>query len=161
MADSQKNEAFVEPSREDIIKITRQHVNAMENTSADEVWILAGMHQLILYTIGRKSGQPHTITVPYWTDANGHRIVVASFAGAKQHPAWYLNLTDKKANGEVKVRTQTKTYWSRPEILDGDDYERTWAALTADRAFYNDYQSRCVDSRRIPLIRLPETRSAS
>ena len=37
----------------------------------------------------------------------------------------------------------------------GDDYTETWTALTADRAYYNGYQTRCT--RRIPLVRLPET----
>jgi hypothetical protein len=39
-------------------------------------------------------------------------------------------------------------------VLDGADYDVTWAALTADRPFYIDYQSRTT--RRIPLVRLPE-----
>jgi hypothetical protein len=46
-----------------------------------------------------------------------------------------------------------------PEILHGDDYTTTWQLLTEDRAWYNDYQART--DRRIPLVRLPETRPAS
>ena len=49
-------------------------------------------------------------------------------------------------------------FGSVPEILDGDDYTRTWAGLTADRAWYDDYQAKT--ERRIPLVRLPETRPA-
>jgi hypothetical protein len=51
-----------------------------------------------------------------------------------------------------------RQFWSSPEILDGEDYERTWQGLTADRAWYNDYQAKT--DRRIPLVRLPETRPA-
>jgi hypothetical protein len=43
-------------------------------------------------------------------------------------------------------------------ILDGDEYEQTWALLNADRAWYDDYQAKT--DRRIPLVGLPETRPA-
>lgn len=113
---------------------------------------------MIIVTTGRRSGQEHKITVPYWLDSNGHRIVVASFAGAPGHPAWYLNLADRSANPEVLCTVQGGAFWSRPEILDGDEYVTTWAALTADRPFSKDYQAET--ERRIPLVRLVENRPA-
>ena len=154
----QRNEPFDRPPREEIPVISRAHVAAQEASADDLVWVAAGMHHLIIVTTGRKSGREHKVTVPYWLDPNGHRVVVASFAGAPQHPAWYLNLTDDSANPEVLCKVQGRQFWSRPEILDGDDYKTTWAALTADRPFYNDYQSETP--RRIPLVRLAETRPA-
>lgn len=84
--------------------------------------------------------------------------MVASFAGAPTHPAWYLNLADRSANPEVRCRVQGDQFWARPEILDGDEHANTWAALTADRPFYNDYQAET--DRRIPLVRLVDTRPA-
>ena len=93
-----------------------------------------------------------------WRDTQGRRIVVASFAGAAGHPAWYLNLADRDANPEVLVKHQGGAYWSVPDILEGDEYEQTWALLTADRAWYDDYQAKT--DRRIPLVALPETRPA-
>ena len=158
MPTSQKNEPFDEPPITEIPGISRMHVSAMEQTDDDMVWIGAGMHQLLLRTIGRKSGKEHKVALPYWVDDNGQRIVVASFAGATQHPAWYLNLTDKKANAEVYVKVQDSAFWAEPEILDGDEYQRIWDALTEDRPYYRDYQTRC--DRRIPLVRLVERRPA-
>ena len=154
----QRNEPFDRPPREEIPVISRAHVAAQETSADDQVWVAAGMHHVIIVTTGRKSGREHKVTLPYWVDANGHRVVVASFAGALQHPAWYLNLADRSANPEVLCKVQGGQFWSQPEILDGDDYETTWAALTADRPFYNDYQSETP--RRIPLVRLAETRPA-
>ena len=84
--------------------------------------------------------------------------MVASFAGAPDHPAWFHNLANSSANPEVLVREKQHAYWSVAEILDADDYQRIWSELTADRPFYLDYQTRC--ERRIPLLRLPETRPA-
>jgi deazaflavin-dependent oxidoreductase (nitroreductase family) len=155
-ATGQGHEEFVEPSRDEIPGISRQHVQAMEASDDDAVWVLAGMHHVVIHTIGRKSGNEHKVALPYWQDPDGHRVVVGSFSGAPQHPSWYLNLTDKTANPEVKVRVQGRQFWADAEILDGDDYEQTWAGLTADRDYYNDYQSRT--DRRLPLVRLRELR---
>jgi len=152
-------QAWETPSLEEIPKISRMHVGAMEQSDDDMVWVQAGMHHVLLRVVGRKSGKEHKVALPFWRDANGDRIVVASYAGADEHPAWFLNLQDRKANPEVLVRVQGgKQFWSRADILDGDDYRRTWEALTADRAWYTDYQAKT--DRRIPLVRLPETRPA-
>jgi deazaflavin-dependent oxidoreductase (nitroreductase family) len=144
---------------DEIPKITRMHVEAMQQSEDDAVWRPAGQHLVLLRVIGRKSGREQKVALPIWRDAQGHRIVVASFGGAPQHPDWFLNLRDREANPEVLVRAQGgKRFWSRVEILDGDEYTRTWEALTSDRAWYRDYQAKT--DRRIPLVRLPETRSA-
>jgi F420H(2)-dependent quinone reductase len=148
----QRNQPFQEPPHSQIPAITASHVAAMENSDAGEVWIAAGMRHLILRTIGRRSGTEHKVALPYWVDLDGHHIVVASFAGADTHPAWYLNLTDPDRNGQVLVSEQHESYSASPQILDGDDYRRMWNALCADRPFYNEYQTRT--SRRIPLVRL-------
>jgi deazaflavin-dependent oxidoreductase (nitroreductase family) len=159
VVDSQANQPFVEPPADQIPVISRAHVEAMEATDAEEVWVGAGMPQIVLRTVGRKSGKPHKVALPIWIDPDGHAIVVASFAGAAQHPAWYLNLADRKANREVFVRDRRHAFWAEPEILQDEEYERVWWALTADRPYYNDYQSRT--ERRIPLVRLVERRPAS
>ena len=155
---AQGHEEFVEPTRDEIPGISRQHVAAMESSDADPVWSMAGMRHVLLYTVGRRSGNVHKVALPYWEDPDGNRVVVGSFAGAPQHPAWYLNLTDRTANPELLVREQGTLYWADVQDLDGDDYARTWAGLTADRAYYNDYQSRT--ERRLPLIRLVRRRDA-
>ena len=154
----QRNEPFDRPPREEIPAISRAHVAAQESSDDDVVWVAAGMHHVIIVTTGRKTGREHKVTVPYWVDSTGQRVVVASFAGAPEHPAWYLNLADRSANPEVLCKVQGGRFWSRPEILDGDDYLKTWAALTNDRPFYNDYQAET--KRRIPLVRLAEARPA-
>jgi len=160
VSESQKVEQnFETPSYDEIPHISRGHVAAMEQSDDDAVWIIGGgQHMILLRVIGRRSGNEQKVALPFWRDPDGHRIVVASFAGAPQHPAWFLNLQDRRANPEVLCRVQGGQFWSVPEILDGDDYTRTWAALTADRAWYTDYQANT--DRRIPLVRLAETRPA-
>ena len=154
----QEAEPFVEPPREEIPGISRNHVAYMESTDEDQAWVLAGMHHVILQTVGRRSGTQHKVALPFWRDPDGGRVVVASFSGAPQHPSWYLNLSDRTANPEVLVRVQGGSFWGEAQVLEGEEYVRTWAGLTADRPWYNDYQSRT--GRRIPLVRLVERRPA-
>jgi deazaflavin-dependent oxidoreductase (nitroreductase family) len=158
MTESQRAEEFVEPPRHEVPAISRAHDAAMEASDDDAVWGMAGMQYVVLTTRGRRTGKEHKVALPFWRDADGHRIVTASFSGAPQHPAWYLNASDKSANPEVHVRVQGGAHWASFDVLEGEEYERTWAALTADRPWYADYQTRC--ERRIPLARLVERRPA-
>jgi deazaflavin-dependent oxidoreductase (nitroreductase family) len=159
MGESQKVvQDWETPSLEEIPVISRGHVAYMESTDDPSAWTQGGMAHVVLRTIGRKSGNEAKVALPTWVDEQGHRVVVASFAGAKGHPHWYLNLSDRQANPEVLCKVAGKAYWSVPEILEGEEYDRIWAQLTADRAWYNDYQAKT--DRRIPLVRLPETRPA-
>jgi len=155
MAESQKNEPYEEPPRDEIPGVSRMHVQAME-AGIEEAWTGAGMKQLMLRTVGRKSGNEHKVALPYWVDPEGRKIVVASFAGAPTHPHWYFNLEDKDANPEVQITTQDGSQWATADPLDGDEYQRIWDLLTADREFYRDYQTRT--DRQIPLVRLVEQR---
>lgn len=152
--ESQKNEAFETPSRDVILALTPLHVQALETSNDDSVWVAAGMHHLLLTTTGRKSGNTHKTPLPYWKDSDRHRIVVASFAGAERNPSWYHNLADKDANPTVRVQEREHVWHSAAEILEGDEYDLIWAALTSDRPFYIAYQTKT--ERVIPLVRLPE-----
>ena len=159
MTESQHVEMLWETPSVDVIPtISKQHVEAMETVDDPNVWLVAGMHHVLLQTIGRKSGNAHKVALPFWRDPDGHPILVASFAGSPQNPAWYLNISDRAANPEVLVRDAGGSWYADPVDLDGDDYDKTWAALTADRAWYRDYQAKT--SRRIPLVRLVRLRDA-
>jgi deazaflavin-dependent oxidoreductase (nitroreductase family) len=148
---------FQTPTPEQIVAISAKHVAMMETSDADDTWIWVGMEHLLLHTVGRRTGNQHKVALPFWRDPEGRRVVVASFGGAPTDPAWFLNLSDRTANPEVLVRVQGGLFWSKAEILDGDDYAATWAALVADRPWYDDYVVK-AGGRRIPLVRLPETR---
>lgn len=115
-----------------------------------------GMHHLLMWTVGRKSGRTNICCLPFWIDPDEHRIVVASLAGGPRNPAWYHNLADRSANPEVLVRDKRHRFHAQAEILEGPDRERIWNLLVIDRPFYVDYQART--ERQIPLVRLVETR---
>ncbi len=143
------DQAWETPSPEAIVGISKWQIAEMEADPLNECWNLAGMPHIILHTMGRKTGARHKVALPTWTDAEGHLIVVASFAGARQHPAWFFNIKDAPS---ATIRTPTGLDERSIEVLSGDDYNATWAALVADRAWYADYQA--ATERQIPLLRL-------
>lgn len=155
-----KSEQHVEmlwetPTHDEIVDLTKAHVGGMEATDADVVWQQAGMHHILIENVGRKSGTVHKVALPTWNDDAGNRIVVASFAGHERNPSWFVNVRDREANPRVRCRVQTGAFWSEHEILEGEERNRIWELLTADRAWYRDYQAKT--ERLIPLVRLPET----
>src|SRR5262245_7123996 len=149
-------QTWATPSYDEITEITRMHVQALEASDDDAAWVLAGMHHIVVETIGNRSGRIHKVALPIWRDPANDRIVVASFAGAPRNPAWFTNLADRRVNPHVRCRAQHGSFWSDPEILEGGEHQRIWDLLTADRAWYIDYQAKT--DRTIPLVRLPETR---
>jgi deazaflavin-dependent oxidoreductase (nitroreductase family) len=113
-----------------------------------------GMHRerlLLLTTTGRTSGARRTTPMMFHRDG-GIPVVIASNTGAERHPHWFRNLARSPA---VTVELPDETYESRAEILDGAEYDRLWAEITAAYPFFLDHQARV--ERRIPLVRLPRS----
>ena len=151
MAD-QVTRSFRTPPRGLIPWITRVTVWLYRATNGRIGGTQRGMDHVLLTTVGRRSGERHTVCLPIWLDSDGTPIVVASYAGSQRHPAWYHNLRDLTANPTVVVVNRADRYEARAEVLDGDRRARTWAALIADRPFYEEYQA--GTSRTIPLVAL-------
>lgn len=143
---------FLTPPRWLIPWITRATVGLYRETNGRIGGTQRGMDHVLLTTVGRRSGEPHTVCLPIWLGAGGVPIVVASYAGAQRHPAWYHNLRDHGANPTVSVVNRADRYDAHAEVLEGDARAAEWEALVADRPFYADYQA--GTDRTIPLVRL-------
>ena len=55
--DQHVDQVWDTPSHSEIVELTKAHVEAMEMTNDDVVWVQAGMHHVLLTTIGRKQGR--------------------------------------------------------------------------------------------------------
>lgn len=152
---SQRARVRFAPPRWLIPRLSRAQVWLYRRTHGRVGGTGAGMHNLILSTTGRRSGNAHAVCLPFWVDGDGRRVVVASFAGAPSHPAWYHNLADRDVNPTVDVQVWDDRRSHVAQILEGDDYRTVWDALVADRPFFADYQART--ERRIPLVRFVPT----
>ena len=106
---------------------------------------------LLLHTVGAKTGTQRTNTLSYFPD-RGDYLVVASKGGDPKAPGWYHNL---KANPNVEINIGPKRFavTAKPVLPDDPDYSRIWALVNkqnSDR--YSGYQTRT--SRPIPVVRL-------
>jgi len=103
---------------------------------------------LVLTTTGRRSGQPRTVVVQYFTDG-GDLVVVAANSGMPTHPAWYLNLTD---HPKATVDVEGRTVRVRAEEMSPAEADAWWPRVLATAPDYARYRART--DRRIPLLRL-------
>lgn len=98
---------------------------------------------------GRKSGQPRSSALLYFTDGDDVILIASSF-GREKHPAWYHNM---KANPEVELeaRGQRGRYVAR-EATD-TERDRLWAMANQLYPGYEDYKVRTdAVGRRIPIM---------
>ncbi|KKB97298.1 nitroreductase family deazaflavin-dependent oxidoreductase [Mycolicibacter arupensis] len=111
---------------------------------------------LLLHTVGAKTGKARTSTLSYARDGADY-LIVASMGGAPRSPAWYHNL---KANPEVEINVGPKRLraTAQPVLPDNPDYARLWRIVNANNADrYNAYQRKTT--RPIPVVTLTPTPS--
>jgi F420H(2)-dependent quinone reductase len=106
---------------------------------------------LLLTTIGRKSGAPHTVALGYFDD-EPNLFIVASNNGSDRHPAWYLNLT---AHPEVEIQVKDQRRRMIATTATPEERERLWARLATEAKQYTDYQKKT--RREIPIVILRAT----
>lgn len=110
---------------------------------------MSGLPVLQLTTTGRKSGKTRTAPLLYVEDGDAF-VVIASFGGQPNHPAWYLNL---QANPSATVQIGAETIDVRAEDTEGDERTRLWNRVTeASSAGYDGYQQKT--DREIPVVML-------
>lgn len=103
---------------------------------------------LLLATVGRKSGNPHTHPLLYGEDGENF-IIVGSKGGSDSHPAWYHNLI---ANPEVDLQVGVETFRAKATLAAGAERDRLWKRMSEVYPPYIDYQARTA--RQIPLFSL-------
>ena len=135
-----------------IPKITKVNVWVYRKSNGKFGSAGGGMKQLLLSVKGRRSGNPQTVTLPYWYDSDDTLVVVASFGGAEKSPAWFHNVADRAANPTVTVQIRDTIHTAVATVLEGEEHEDVWARLSTDRPNYQRYQDRT--ERTIPLVRL-------
>ena len=126
--------------------ITRTHIALYQRTGGKLGGRFRGAPVLLLTTTGRRSGQLRTTPLLHVVDGN-RKVVVASYAGAEHHPAWYHNLL---AHPEVTVQAGSSVQPMRAEVADSAERARLWPPLVAMYPTYDDYQAKT--ERQIPVV---------
>lgn len=101
---------------------------------------------LLLTTVGHITGRPHTVPLLYLRD--GERLVIiASYGGRPDHPAWYHNLM---AEARVGVQVNGDRMEMKALTATPDEREIWWPRIEAAYDGYSAYQSRT--DRVIPVV---------
>jgi deazaflavin-dependent oxidoreductase (nitroreductase family) len=96
---------------------------------------------LLLHSVGAKTGKGRVNTLTYATDG-GNYLIVSSNGGTNRYPGWYYNL---KATPDVQINVGPKRILVTARIVlpKDPDYQRLWQIVNdnnADR--YSAYQER-------------------
>jgi deazaflavin-dependent oxidoreductase (nitroreductase family) len=103
---------------------------------------------LLLHHTGARTGTVRVNPLAYYDDGD-RLVIVASKGGAPENPDWFYNL---RANPDTTIEIGSETVAVRAVEITGDDYEQTWARVTAAMPGFADYQTKTA--RRIPLVAL-------
>lgn len=132
-----------------IFKIVVRVHNAIYRASGGSLGgTMQGAPILLLTTKGVKTGKMRTLPLIYLKTENGYALV-ASYAGADKHPAWYNNLV---ANPDCHIRVGSKSMNVRAETVSDSRHAELWPQLVEIYSDYALYQERT--DRRIPVVEL-------
>jgi deazaflavin-dependent oxidoreductase (nitroreductase family) len=109
--------------------------------------------KVVLLTVpGRRSGEPRTTPLLYYTEGDDV-IVIASSYGRDKHPGWYHNLI---AHPECELRVGRHGGRHRAqEVTDEAERRRLYDRAHALYSGYEGYEERAgAGGRRIPVLRL-------
>jgi len=123
-----------------------EHVRAYRESAGERGYHWRGTTILLLDTVGRRTGKPHTAPLIYRTDGEDF-VVVASKGGRPEHPAWFLNL---QAQPEAEIQVRDERIPVRMRVAEGEERERLWKHMAQVWPDYDAYQART--NRRIPIV---------
>ena len=133
--------------RADYAAFTRALIADVRSNGRPTSGPFEGRPVLILTTTGARTGEPRVAPLVFSRD--GDRLVImASKAGAPEHPAWYANLV---ANPMVTVETGGETFQARATEVHGDERTRLWDAHVIQHPGFAEYVEKAGD-RIIPVI---------
>ena len=101
---------------------------------------------LLLTTIGRKTGTPHTDPLLYLRDGV-NLVVIASFGGRDRHPEWYENLV---ARPSVTAQVGGSRLSLRGRTASPEERASLWPRVVDAYDAYDRYSGRT--EREIPIV---------
>jgi deazaflavin-dependent oxidoreductase (nitroreductase family) len=108
-----------------------------------------GAPMILIHHVGAKSGIERVTPLVYFREDHDRTVIVASAAGAPNHPAWFHNL---KANPKIDVEVGTERYTVLAEELPRPERDEVWKRVVAESPGFGDYERKT--DRLIPLVRL-------
>lgn len=105
-----------------------------------------GAPMILVNHQGAKSGKPYTTPLVYTRDGDNY-VIIASKAGAPEHPQWFHNLV---ANPDITIEVGRDTIPVRARVSEGDERARLYRAQADLMPNFDDYAK--ATTREIPVI---------
>lgn len=109
---------------------------------------LVANDMLLLSTVGRVTGETHTVPLLYLRDGTDY-VVIASWGGRDRHPEWYLNLL-RQPSARIQVEGRRLEVIAR--TASSGERSRIWPEVLQAYDGYREYQSQT--DREIPVVLL-------
>lgn len=132
-----------------------QHVRRYVETDGQEGHVVMGLHNLLLTTLGRRSGKLRRTALVYALDGDRY-VLIASNGGAPADPYWYRNLV---AQPSVEVQVGPEHIPVLARTVAADEYPRLWQLILDIMPWCADLPQ--VAGRHIPLVTLTPTHEES
>jgi deazaflavin-dependent oxidoreductase (nitroreductase family) len=113
--------------------------------------MFAGAPMILITHTGAKSGKEYTTPLVHTRDGDRY-VVIASKAGAPDHPQWYRNVV---ANPDVTVEVGSEAFPARARVAEGEERERLFRAQADLMPNFEEYAK--ATSRVIPVVVLERT----
>ncbi|NNH75923.1 nitroreductase family deazaflavin-dependent oxidoreductase [Nocardia uniformis] len=129
------------------------HVRRYLATDGADGYLEGGVTNLVITTVGRKTGKPRR-TALFYGEHEGRYILVASGStiGNGTRPGWYRNLLD---NPQAQVQIRADRFTARARVAQGREREQLWHFMTERFPPYLRYQAAVEDE--IPIVVLERT----
>jgi deazaflavin-dependent oxidoreductase (nitroreductase family) len=151
------SEAFAQtrPGRWLAIHLAPPLDRALHRATGGRLGAFPGARVALLTAPGRRSGEPRTTPLLYFTEGDDV-ILIASSYGREKHPAWYFNAVAAEA---VDLRVGARGGEHRvAEVADPAERARLLARAAGIFSGYPGYQERAgAAGRTIPVLRLTPT----
>jgi deazaflavin-dependent oxidoreductase (nitroreductase family) len=112
---------------------------------------LVGDPLLILTSKGAKTGEPRRAILTFTRDGADY-VVAGSAGGSPTDPAWLPNV---RANPEVSIEAEGRTFEATAAVADGTDRDRLWDQHVAALPKFAAYPEQ--SGRVIPMVRITPT----
>jgi deazaflavin-dependent oxidoreductase (nitroreductase family) len=132
--------------RPDLSLQGENHIRAYQQTGGEIGYMWNGVPTLLLTTTGHRSGLPRTSALIFGRDGDDI-LVIASYGGADNHPAWYRNL---QADPRAGLQIKDKRFEAIARTATADEKPRLWHIMTDLWPRYDVYQTRT--ERPIPVV---------
>jgi deazaflavin-dependent oxidoreductase (nitroreductase family) len=137
------------PGRWFCINIAARVDPALLRLSGGRVSTFAMAPVVNLTVPGRRSGEPRSAALLYFSDGDDVVVIASSF-GRDKHPAWYHNVM---AHPEVTLEAKGRTGRYVAREATGEERERLWRRANQLYPGYADYEVRAsAVGRTIPVL---------